>query len=553
MNHKNIWRAFIVAALGICALVACKKDKGNYNYSSVNTITVITDTVNANRSQIITVDSISVKQFDTLTVNIQLSQTQASENLSYQWMIIQTAQNLANPFQYIVGTSKQLKARIDVPISVYRLVVKVTDNATGVSFYKFYALNVDSSPWGGEGWVVLQDQPSNGGCDIALIASRDGTAGSGAIYSNLYSFGNNGKKLPTGTSKVNVLDYSASLRIQKVSFFYPNGGLQVRSTDFADSSYSSGWFFSEPATINLQANACSSQYEYLINNNQLHYRAVNSTSIKTPPILFNAPLLGSWTLAPFVLNPAGSLSDYWFMLYDQANKCFLQYNAQTGALVGVTTDVPNGHFAAYSKGTAPLDPLTGSGFDLNYIGKTLLYAENSQPQSGNPVTYSCVFRNTTSDSTWLYQLSVGGFAATNANITGRYLLSGTKVPGINTAKLFAFPTFLTLPGKFYYVNGNTINTCTIATLATSTSLVGYTFPTGTIIKTMKVFKSGYATAPSTDSRVLVVATDETATGGGNKVYFLSLTSTGDINNTPIAVYGGFDKIVDVAFKKGLGL
>ena len=69
---------------------------------------------------------------------------------------------------------------------------------------------------------------------------------------------------------------------------------------------------------------------------------------------------------------------------------------------------------------------------------------------------------------------------------------------------------------------------------------------------MKVFKSGYATVPSTESKVLVVATDETANGGGHKVYFFNLSATGEINTTPANVYTGFDKIVDIAFKKGLG-
>jgi hypothetical protein len=70
---------------------------------------------------------------------------------------------------------------------------------------------------------------------------------------------------------------------------------------------------------------------------------------------------------------------------------------------------------------------------------------------------------------------------------------------------------------------------------------------------MKLFKSGYVTAPATESKVLVVATDESASGGGHKVYFLNISATGDISPTPANVYSGFDKIVDISFKKGLGL
>jgi hypothetical protein len=103
------------------------------------------------------------------------------------------------------------------------------------------------------------------------------------------------------------------------------------------------------------------------------------------------------------------------------------------------------------------------------------------------------------------------------------------------------------------VVANEIYTCSVATLANSTAAVGKTFPPGTVIKAMKVFKAGYTTAPSTDSKVLVVATDETTSGGGNKVYFFNLDLNGVIITTPVQVYTGFDKIVDIAFKKGLGL
>jgi len=430
--------------------------------------------------------------------------------------------------------------------------VKVTDRTTGLSFYKFYSLNVDTSPWGGEGWVVLQEQASANGCDISVITTRDGAA-HGTIYSNVYSLANNGNKLPVGTSKVNVMNYAPSMRIQKVSFFYPNGGLQVRSTDFADSSVHTSWFLVPPSTYDFQLNGQVSggQYEYQINNNQLYYRRVNSQTIQTPPIKFGAPVLGTWTLSPFVLNNAGSESYY--TLYDQANKCFLVYNVETNVLSPVRPDVANSHFVPYAGPASALHPTTGSGFDLNNIGRNLVYAENAQPLvTGTTPTYDCIFRNNAGDSTFLYQLPVA-LVYSNTFITGRFFLSNANNPGINTATKFACPTFLTMPGKFYYVNNNSIYVCSVGNLATSTSQIGYSFPVGTIIKSMKVFKSGYATAPATDGKVLVVATDESASGGGNKVYLFNLSATGTIATPAADVYSGFDRIVDIAFKKGLGL
>ncbi|HEX6849385.1 MAG TPA: PKD-like family lipoprotein [Chitinophagaceae bacterium] len=545
---KKVFTHIMVSGLMVFAFYSCSKDLGNYDYSDANVITITTDMANVDPTVVVNSDSIVVKQNDSLKVNILLSQTKPSNDLSYEWMITQTAASIANPPQYVVGNSQQLRTKIILLPNLYKLVVKVTDKTTGVSFYKFYQLNVDTNPWGGEGWIVLQDQPFANGSDISVITTRDGAV-RGTVYSNVYSSANNGNKLPVGTYKVNVMSYNTTLRIQKVSFFYPNGGLQVKSTDFADSSFHESWFLDPPASYNFQVNGQVSggQYEYVINNNQLYYRRVNAATVQAPPIKFGAPVLGTWTLSPFVIN--NSTSEQWYTLYDQANRCFVLYNAETGALYANRPDVANSHFLPYSGAAAALHPTTGSGFDLNNIGRNLVHAENSQPMSSS-TTYNSFFRNNNGDSTWLYQFNAA-LAYNNNFTTGRYFLSNTNVPGINTATMFACPTFLTAPGKFYYVNNNNIYIGEVKSLATSTATIGYTFPAGTIIKAMKVFKSGYVTAPSSEGRVLVVATDETSSGGGHKVYFFNLSATGTITSPAANIYTGFDKITDIVFKKGV--
>ena len=355
---KKRFQFLLVPSLLICFFCACKKDLGNYDYIDANVITITTDMANVDPQVVVTNDSIVVKQNDSLKVNILLSQTKPSNDLLYEWSIIQNAANIANPPQYKLGSSQQLRTKINLSPSLYKLVVKVTDKTTGVSFYKMYWMNVDTSPWGNEGWVVLQDQPADGGCDISVITSRDGVT-QGSVYSNLYSLAN-GRKLPSGTYKVNALNYNAPLRNQKVSFFYPNGGLQVRSTDFADSSDHNSWFLVTPPSVNLQLDGVVSggQYEYQINNNELTYRAVNSITIQAPPIKFGAPVLGTWTLSPFLLNNAGS--DYYYTLYDKVNKCFLLYNVQTNTLIPTgRADIANSHFGPYTGSPSTLDPTLG--------------------------------------------------------------------------------------------------------------------------------------------------------------------------------------------------
>ena len=554
----------------VLAFCACKKDLGDYDYDPANVITITTDMANVDPTVVVTNDSIVVKQNDSLKVNILLSQTKPSNDLSFEWMIIQSISSNQNPQQYIVGNTQHLRTKIILQPSLYKLVVKVTDKTTGVSFYKFYSLNVDTSPWGGEGWLVLQDQPSQNGCDVSIITSRDGVI-RGTVYNNVYSLANN-HKLPVGTNKMAVMNYSYTLSIQKLAFFYPNGGTQVRSVDYLDSSEARGWFLVPPTTINVEANAVApmtGQYELMINNGQLYSQSVNATSIKTPPIFFGAPFLGSWpSLSPYFMPNASGL---YCTFFDKVNRCFLHVNftqTSTSLIPATQADVPNQHWPAYSGvGGATNLTVTGKGFDLNNIRHNLVYSENAQMTDGLINNgYYCIFRNNTNDSTFLYQFTSGSTGIVNNITTGRYFLkdAATNVPGINTASLFAVPAFTTssVSNVFYYVPGNASNTIYVCnpsytgTLpATTTSHIGYSFPAGAIIKSMKVFKSGYNTTsvPSTESRVLVVATDETANGNGNNVYFFNLTNVGEIISTPANVYTGFDKIVDIAFKKRLGL
>jgi hypothetical protein len=566
---KNIFRVTIIMLLVVLAVSSCKKDLGNYKYTPINVITITTDMANVDPLVVVSNDSIVVKQNDSLKVNILLSQTKTSTGLSFQWMIVQIASSIANPAQYLVGSEQTLKTKITLPPNLYKLVVKVTDKTTGVSFYKNYWLNVDTAPWGNEGWLVLQDQPSQGGCDVSIITSRDGV-NRGTVYSDLYSQAND-HKLPVGTYKMAIMNYYTALRIQKLAYYYPNGGLQVRSVDYKDSSDIHSWFAVPPSTINVEANAVGSitgQYETLINNGQLSIQIVNQITLKAPPIVFGAPLIGSWpSLSPYVMtNGTGSYCTF----FDNVNRCFLHVNLSNNTLIPSTQpDVANQHFLAYSgSGGAVNLSVTGKGYDLNNIGRNLVYTENAQMTDGavvNP-SYYCIFRNTTNDSTFLYQFASNSTVMPNNLTSGRYFLKDatTNVPGINTASIFAVPAFSTtsVSNVFYYVPGNAANKIYVGnpsytgTLpATTTAHLGYSFPAGTIIKSMKVFKSGYAAAsvPVTESRVLVVATDETANGNGNNVYFINLSNVGEISTTPANVYTGFDKIVDISFKKGLGL
>jgi len=248
-----------------------------------------------------------------------------------------------------------------------------------------------------------------------------------------------------------VQNYSHTLARQKVMFAYDGGGVEVKAIDFSDSSFAQEWFLNPPSTIrvDLNTNVPGAQWETLINNGQLHYRRVAIPTLAAPPILFGAPIEGTWNLAPFVMRFANNLAHY-VTLYDKVNRCFLAMNLETNVMVPNRPDIPNLHFLPYSGNPASLLP-TGTGFDINNMRHNLVDAHpTSQIVTSSPtptVPWNCFFRNDARDSTWVVQMPVY-LAYSNNNITGRYFLNPTRCPGINEATIFANPTFLPTPGVF---------------------------------------------------------------------------------------------------------
>ncbi len=566
--------SLIIMLVAIAVAVSCTKDKGNYNYTDPNMATISVKSSNASTSN---PDSFAIKQEDTLKIDIDIAQTKPAGEMLVNWYLIPTSSSAPNLPQYQLGTSKSLRARITTQPGFYQMACKVTDQATSNSFTKIYKFTVNTAPWGGEGWLVLQDKSATkNGNDISIILTKDGTTPGATVYHNLYS-NTNGKMLPVGTKTVSVIDYASSIGQQSVMFNYGFGCMQTRYADFSDSVELNTMFMTPPSTFNYQRIFCTNQgqREIVINDDKMYFRKVNVGTIKTPPLMYSAPILGSWVVSPFVGMVSG-LYDYYPTLFDKKNRCFFSFDLDANTLSPAIDDIPNQHYPAYS-GTGSPSPLgpQGKGFDLNNIGKDLIYAENAERISyaaPNPTTlwWNYFFRNTSGDSSFVYQfqLNIFGTGYTNNLTTGRYYLDPAKCPGINSASLFAVPTHLAIPGGvFYYVsNNNTINACAIqqpnATQGSSkvNSAYGYSFAPGTVIKVMEIFKSNYSGTsvqpntplPANDGRVLVVATDETANGNGNNVYFFRIGNNGELG-TPLSSYSGFEKIVDIEFKKTKGL
>jgi hypothetical protein len=179
--------------------------------------------------------------------------------------------------------------------------------------------------------------------------------------------------------------------------------------------------------------------------------------------------------------------------------------------------------------------MTGTGsFPVNNVGKTMIAAD-----FGPSAEYFCVMFDQSNGKYYIYSLK-GSVSSNFAGINREILNS----PEIATATSFATSSLLP---HMYYASANKIYLHDIN--ANSSTLV-YTFPSGTVIKDMKMFKyprkqSALQNDPLYNKR-LVVGVDN---GSDGEVYYLDLTNLGAVvNNTFSKKFTGFGQIAQLNYR-----
>lgn len=122
-----------MGAMLLLLAAACSEDKGNYNYLPVNTI--VEDSIEG---------TYTVVQFDTLTIKPYLRfSREESEDLSFEWSIE----------GQVISTDPVCHARImmepndekDVNNRWYDALLCITDNTTGLNYYKSFRVTVNTA------------------------------------------------------------------------------------------------------------------------------------------------------------------------------------------------------------------------------------------------------------------------------------------------------------------------------------------------------------------------------------------------------------------------
>ncbi|WP_127127750.1 PKD-like family lipoprotein [Pseudoflavitalea rhizosphaerae] len=338
----KLFYSLSIAALTMASMQGCIKDKGNYTYNDINSISIQKDIP----------DTYFVMVQDSLKIDLEVNQTMpAAKGITYDWVFYPSS---AAPYRKHIGNSANLRALITDAPGSYVLDLFITDNNTNVSFYKKFSVNVMSAF--NEGWLVLNEK--DGHNDVSMILPSDTT------IHNIFSKANNNQFLSAGKGSITVFQRRTA---QMVYLFTPGSGLQASVSNFTIESRFNDWFFIPPATEAPLAVFTNGGEEHFLTST----RAYGVNLITPPPYKYGVATIGDYYLAPYQI----SSSVYGFIFYDTIAQRFWFRSGSDFSLQTVASAKPT------------------DVWNLNNVGKRLLYAG---PGTGS--NFVSVFESNTKDS-----------------------------------------------------------------------------------------------------------------------------------------------------------
>lgn len=155
---------YLFYLIGIWLLVACDEDKGNYNYTEINEVS-ITD---LEKGKLYT----KVAFVDHLIFNPEIQSTTGKKNdedYEYEWKLIPNGKDfneIENVEELTVSRERKLDMLVTLKPGNYTGFFIVKDKETGVSFSTNFTLTVKSIT--SEGWMVLCEENGKSRMDIVF-------------------------------------------------------------------------------------------------------------------------------------------------------------------------------------------------------------------------------------------------------------------------------------------------------------------------------------------------------------------------------------------------
>ncbi|MCA5006242.1 PKD-like family lipoprotein [Sphingobacterium bovistauri] len=321
----NVWSK-IGILLFIILQISCYKDKGSYDISEINKVSVL-----KNGS-----DTIKINQFDTLKVQTLVEQSLEpnSENLAYKWSVYLSNPPITGLIDEVLSESKDLNVQFWLRPDSYTLLYTVTDQKTGVSTFKKYLLQVGSKL--SEGWLLISENAS-GESDIDLLHPD------GYSIKNLLSTANPNLTIPRKlhTARVLTTMFGGS---QDIFLLGESESVRVKYTDFTKINMGSDWFVEKPREIKPEEfnyNMLGANTFYIDNgkiySNQIDFR-------------FGVPVSGEYKLSKYFISAQSSDAG---IFYDEMAKKFVNYGNKQFRQFSVVANAP------FEMGNVGLDVMFG--------------------------------------------------------------------------------------------------------------------------------------------------------------------------------------------------
>lgn len=507
---KFILSYITTACAALLLLNACKKDLGNYDYTTVNIPAIDTTGMGGARY---------VERYGNLNiqpvVNYEGGNTSA---LTYEWIMYQYVVGSAPPTKptRILSNSLHLNAPVTETVGEYRLELIVTDTVNKLKANTIFPVVVSV----GIEYGVLVLHGTADSSDVDFLITADAVPVTGITPRRLYNLfsSSTGEKFP-GVAQFIAQERRTGSTQNWIMLGSSRHLTRMSGSDFSRIREDKGMFRRSDAVVTPQAFMfLGNSYSALINAGRLH---IYNTTYEVDA-LFGGSVAGDYELAPYLAH--ATASGLVAVVYDQKNGRFIHPASIAGSMIDFNAPSATANLA----------------FDHRNVGKNMLYMD----RGFSGYTHS-FFKDRTGNGYWLY---VSNFNKSDDGnmVIGAYDM--TSLPEIASARFFqsselGYVDFYATDRRIYAYDYQGANTATLAYDA---------LPAGETITAMKIYKPRpNFNLAAVEGRLLYVATWD---GTQGRVYEFALNGiSGQITTPARSVFNGFGKISSLEAKaRGAG-
>ncbi len=492
---------FVFSALALFNLSSCFEDEGNYDYVDLPRFLVDTTGVNM---------SITVTQFDQLSVPSRLVYDGNKNNLDFYWVVYKSGTYGANPSDTLT-TTENFSQQVNISPGSYILEFLAIDKETGRRSSMQYNLTIESAV--GSGLLVFYKK--GGECDVDIVKTKTliGSLAEEKIVRNIYSRLDGNIKL---TGDPLWIEYPSGMK--HIELYTDTEGTWVSPDDMSKMAGFNEMFWDTPAVCKPQGFfKQDNNIIILVNDGEVFFLRGDALNPNTNVTLFPGGLImpgGSYYASPWAVLVWG----YVPYIYDIEHGRFL---------------VPKSWSSQFQVVSDP--KLQNLNMNMHFMARG--YAPSRY--------YAYSVMEEKSGSGWHVYAMI-----TDGNPSGCQLMADfnmTSAPEFAASKYYDFSQVSPL---FYYTSATSLYVCPFD-LDSSTPAIpsapSWTCPAGEEITYFKLFtNAGIGLSESAANKLLLVATWN---GSEGKVYILKTDmASGVIDATPVNTFGGFGRIGSMTFK-----